>query len=284
MTGDGTPRSTLATLEGLGKAAVAVLGLIYALGLAVVTLHLASYGASGLGLLQEQYVLAGMWALLPLGATGFAFAVITAAALEEFGEMKADPVSTRKQRWLIIARKVRQAAIVSLTWFIIAAFFLGFVTPQVYRSGIASIGWWTLVKIGAQVAGFAVVLAIFAMGGLASFVARDKRDPAAGTVMFGTALLVLLGYLGFFTASVYPLIPAAVGGGQPRRIHVLLKSDSSEASATALLRGTTPPALLPEHRLLFATDKSYIVVDPSDPHRSIEIPKDLVTAVRTVGR
>jgi hypothetical protein len=42
--------------------------------------------------------------------------------------------------------------------------------------------------------------------------------------------------------------------------------------------------LLPEHRLLFATDKSYIVVDPSDPHRSIEIPKDLVTAVRTVGR
>jgi hypothetical protein len=284
MTGGGAPRSTLSTVEGLGKAAVTVLGLIYALGLAVVTLHLASYGASGLGLLQEQYVLAGMWALLPLGATGFAFAVITGAALDEFGEMKADPASTRKQRWLVIARKVRQAALMSLVWFFIAGFFLGFVAPQVYRSGIASIGWWTLVKIGAQVAGFAVVLAILAIGGLASFVARDKREPATGTVLFGTALLVLLGYLGFFTASVYPLIPAAVGGGQPRRIHVLLKSDSSEASVTALLRGTTPPALLPEHRLLFATDKSYIVVDPSDPHRAIEIPKDLVTAVRTVGR
>jgi hypothetical protein len=62
------------------------------------------------------------------------------------------------------------------------------------------------------------------------------------------------------------------------------RSDSSEVSAAALLRGTAPLALLPEHRLLFATDKSYIVVDPGDPHRSIEIPEDLVTAVRTIGR
>jgi hypothetical protein len=36
--------------------------------------------------------------------------------------------------------------------------------------------------------------------------------------------------------------------------------------------------------VLFATDKSYIVVDPGDPRRAIEIPKDLVTAVRTIGR
>jgi hypothetical protein len=284
MTNGEAPRSALATVEGLGKAAVAVLGLIYALGLAVVSLHLASYGASGLGLLQEQYVLAGLWALLPLGATGFAFAVIAGAAIEEFGEVKANAAATRKQRWLVIAGKVKQAAMVSVAWFIIAGFFLGFVTPQIYRSGIASIGLWTLVKIGAKVVGFAVVLAIFAIGGLASFVGAGKRNPVIGTVLLGTALFVLLGYLGFFTASVYPLIPATVGGGQPRRIHVLLKGDAPEASAAALLRGTPPPNQLSEHRLLFATDKAYIVVDPTDPHRAIEIPKDLVTAVLTVGQ
>src|SRR5262245_45468550 len=253
MTNGETRRDTLATAEALGKAAVAVLGLIYALGLAVVTLHLARYGASGLGFLQEQYVLAGMWALLPLGAIGFVFAVIVAAALEEFGEVQHDPTVTAARRWRIVAGKLWQAAKVSGAWFIIAGFFLGFLTPRAY--GLASIGSWALVKIGLQVAGFAAVLAIMTIGGLASFVAAGKRNPVVGTVLLGTALFVLLGYLGFFTASVYPLIPAALGGGQPRRIQILLKSD--DASAAALLDTRSAGAPLPEHRLLFASDKAY---------------------------
>src|SRR5262245_4497459 len=94
MTTDDPPRSVLATVEGLGKAAVAALGLIYALGLAVVSLHLAAYGASGLGLLQEQYVLAGILALIPLAAVGFVVAVIVGTALDEFGQVKTRAAST----------------------------------------------------------------------------------------------------------------------------------------------------------------------------------------------
>jgi hypothetical protein len=284
MTDGGTSFSTLETVEGLGKAAVAVLGLIYALGLAVVTLHLARYGASGLGLLQEQYVLAGMWALLPLGAIGFVCAVIGGTAFEEFGRMEADPASTRKQRWLMIGRKVRQGVFAALGWLIVAGFFLGFVAPPIAGSGIDALGRWTLLAIAAKVAGFAAALALFVTAGLRSIVGEERRNPVLGTVMLGTALFVLLGYLGFFTASVYPLIPATIGGGQPRRVQILLRSDAAEASAAALLRGAALPTLLSERLLLFANDKAYIVVDPGDPHRAIEIPKDLVTAVRTVGR
>src|SRR6185503_10126330 len=95
--------------------------------------------------------------------------------------------------------KIGQAALIAATWFIVAGFFLGFLTPRIYGAGSASLGLWTLVKIGGHV---------------------------VGTVLLGTALFVLLGYLGYFTASVYPLIPAAVGGGEPRRIHLVLKSDT----------------------------------------------------------
>ena len=284
MTNGDRPRSALATVEGLGKAAVAVLGIIYALGLAVVTLHLARYGASGLGLLQEQYVLAGVWALLPLGAIGFVCAAIVGAAFQEFGRLDADPTSTRRQRWVMIAGKVMQGFFAALAWLLTAGFFLGFVTPQISDPSAASLGGWTFLTIAAKVAGFAAVLALFVIGGLGLIVGEENRNPVLGTVILSTALFVLLGYLGYFTASVYPLIPAAVGGGQPRRIHILLKSGTAEASAAALLRGTPGQEPLSEHRLLFTTDKSYIVVDPSDPHRAIEIPKDLVTAVRTVGR
>src|SRR5262245_19421336 len=255
MSAGGAPRGVLVAVETLGKAGVAVLGVVYALGLAVVTLHVASYGASGLGLLHEQYVLAGVWALLPLGATGFAFAVIAAAALMEFGEMKADAASTLWQRWRLIGRKTWEAALASAAWFIIAGFFLRFLTPQIYSAGGASVGLWTVAKIGAHVVGFAAALTVFAIGGLATFVTTEKRLQAAGSVLLGAALFVLVGYLGYFTASVYPLIPAAVGGGEPRRIHIVLKSDTNATSAAALLDGSAA-APLAEHRLLFATDKS----------------------------
>ena len=284
MTDGEAPRRALETVERVGKAAVAVLGWIYALGLAVVTLHLARYGASGLGLLQEQYVLAGMWALLPLGAIGFVCAVIAGTAFEEFWRMDADPASTRKQRWLMIGRKVRQGVFAALGWLLVAGFFLGFVIPPIAGSGITALGGWTLLTIAAKVAGFAAALALFVIAGLGSIVGEGKQNPVLGTVMLGTALFVLLGYVGFFTASVYPLIPATVGGGQPRRIQILLRSSAADASAAALLRGAALSTSLSEHLLLFATDKAYIVVDPGDPHRAIEIPKELVTAVRTIGR
>lgn len=284
MTDGEAPRSALATVEALGKAAVAVLGVIYALGLAVVSLHLAAYGASGLGLLQEQYVLAGMWALLPLAAIGFVFAVIVGSAVDEYGQMKTEATATAKQRWLMIGQKGLEAAAAAFGWILVASFFLGFVTPQISSSGVAELGLGRLLVIALEVAGFAAALAIFVIGGLGTILGRQQSNVLVGTVMLGTALFVLLGYLGFFTASVYPLIPATVGGGQPRRIHVVLKSGTPEATMAALLRGTPSPEIVTEHRLLFATDRAYIVIDPTDPHRAIEIPKDLVTAVRTVGQ
>ena len=293
MTDGEAPRSILATVEGLGKAAVAALGVIYALGLAVVSLHVAAYGASGLGFLHEQYVLAGMWALLPLAAVSFICIVIVGYALDEYGQAAPEQDATTRtpreratarQRWLVIGKKGAEAAAAAFGWIVIAGFFLGFVTPQVSGAGIAELGIGRLLLIALKVAGFAATLAIFVGGGLGSIVGRETKNLLLGTVMLGTALVVLLGYLGFFTASVYPLIPATLGGGQPRRIQVMMKSGNPEASVAALLRGTPPPDVVSEHRLLFVTDRAYIVIDPGDARRAIEIPKDLVTAVRTIGR
>jgi hypothetical protein len=289
MTNGEAPSNALATLEKLSKAAVAALGAVYALGLAVVTLHMASYGASGLGLLHEQYVLAGMWALFPLGAIGFVFTVIFGAAVEEFDKKQtrsADvgPDARPVRRWREIGIKIGGVAMLSFSWLLISGFFLGFVASQIDRSSIAAVGIWALLTIAAKVTGFGVMIAIMLIGGIAGMVDKAKPNRPFAAVLLTTALIVMMGYLGFFTASVYPLIPAAVGGGQPRRVQVLLKSDPPGAAMAALLRGTSLPELLSEHRLLFATDQAYIVVDPGDQHRAIEIPKELVTAVRTIGR
>jgi hypothetical protein len=285
--GEASP-SVLATVEGLSKAAVAVLGVIYALGLAVVSLHLAAYGSSGLGLLQEQYVLAGMWALFPLAAIGFVVVVIVGTALDEYGRTAPDDRvkkdRKRPRRWLSIGRKALEAAAAAFGWIIVVSFFFGFVSPQIADPDAANLGVGRLIVLALEVAGFAAALCLLSAGGVTTIIGREQPNVLLGTVMLGTAFVVLIGYLGFFTASVYPLIPATVGGGHPRRVQVVLKGRNPEASMAALLAGTAPPELVSEHRLLFITDKVYIVIDPVDSHRAIEIPKDLVTAVRTIGR
>ena len=128
--------------------------------------------------------------------------MIAAAAVEEFGEMTHDPAATTAQRVRVIAGKLWQALKVSAAWLIINGFFLGFLSVHAYGVDATAMGVWGLLKVGAQVAAFAAVLAIFTVGGLASLVASRHRNPVAGTVLLGTGLVVLLGYLGFFTASL----------------------------------------------------------------------------------
>src|SRR5581483_4916878 len=86
-------RNVFGVVEGVGKAVVG-------LGLTVVTLHLARYGAAGVGLLQEQYVMAGVWALVPLVGIAFAVTVVVGATLEEFREtaLEPQPAGTRVPR------------------------------------------------------------------------------------------------------------------------------------------------------------------------------------------
>jgi hypothetical protein len=52
--------------ETIGKIALGVLGMFYVTGLIVVSTHLNQYGVFSLNLLRVNYIMAGIWALLPI--------------------------------------------------------------------------------------------------------------------------------------------------------------------------------------------------------------------------
>jgi hypothetical protein len=310
MTQDRSAPSVLGKIEGFGKAAVAVLGVVYALGLVVVTLHLAQYGVSGLGLLREQYVLAGVWALFPLGAVVFILSVIVASIPEIEGPSKPSaPGSLAKApgtggeepnkaaisisqrfgtfwtKFRRLASRLRSVATLAFGWILIPLFFLGFVSHYFSAGGASPFQLGELLRIALKVMGFCFAIAVLAFGGYWSLVRMsDYHHVFRGAVFCGTAMMAVLGYIGYFTASVYPRIPAAVGGGRPTRVQLLLKVDSSaESLSTVLYPGpnSLPPPLSTQHLLLFTTDATYIVIDPSNAQRTIEVSKDLIAAVRT---
>jgi hypothetical protein len=104
-------------------------------------------------------------------------------------------------------------------------------------------------------------------------------DLFSGIVTSTTALVALLGYIGYFTSSIYPRIPAVVGGEETIRVQLILKDEPAIAPLMKLLGESSPYQFHCAHRLLFATDKTYIVVDPRDPRKAIQISKDHITAI-----
>jgi hypothetical protein len=84
-------------------------------------------------------------------------------------------------------------------------------------------------------------------------------DLLFGIVTSATALVALLGYIGYFTSSIYPRIPAVVGGGETIRVQLILKDEPAIAPLMKLLGESSPYQFHCAHRLLFATDKTYIV-------------------------
>ena len=119
-------------------------------------------------------------------------------------------------------------------------------------------------------------------GDRARFARTDQpADTPYRVLGWSLALAAGIGYVGYFTNSVFPRVPAAAGGGAPTAVHILMRSDSAPMGLAAAIRGLPQDAAC-RHRLLFATQDAYIVVDPRDSTNAIEISRDLVAAMRSV--
>jgi hypothetical protein len=279
-------------LEWAGKVTAAVTAIIYILGLVVVTLHLGRYGASGLGLLHEQYVVAGIWVLVP---PVIATLLIAAAYVAAVTESQPDQKS-RYPRWLSALFAVIGVVI---GYPVIAGYFLSFV------SGVSvGINTTDLVLIGAGATFFAVIAAAFLAGGLGMVGSTSNYYRVVGLSLIVFGIFPVVGYVGYFTKNVYPKIPASIGGGEPVRIRILLGSEKNEdviveakglpeiakeikiedVRKLTLTKVKNPVqeflSASSEYDLLFVTNDAYIVVDPSDPQRALEIKKGMVSAVR----
>ena len=63
---DSARPTTKDVLELVGKITIGLAGFCYVIGLIVVTVHLRAYGLNSLDLPQLHYVMAGVWAMLPI--------------------------------------------------------------------------------------------------------------------------------------------------------------------------------------------------------------------------
>jgi hypothetical protein len=261
------------------KAVVAAATLVYVIGLAVVTLHLAKYGIANVGLVQAQFVPAGVMALVPIVAVAFLVAVVVALMQHELSGRFATGVprasgSFVKRRDMVVGVL---GAIIGILG--IARFFFGFVGAR-SDDVTAPLSVGEILIVGLAVLGF---VAAIAWGvGIARYARTEQpADMPYRVLGWSLALAGVIGYIGYFTSSVFPRVPAAAGGGAPTAVHIVMRSDSEPVSLAAAMRGLPQDAAC-RHRLLFATRDSYIVVDPRDSTNAIEIARELVAAVRSV--
>jgi hypothetical protein len=266
-------------LEAFARRAVALLAIAYVVGLAVVSLHLARYGVFGLGLAQAEYLLAGVWALVPLGVVGFMVVALGALVMQERGRLAGAGArasgSFASRRNMVIG-----VLAVSLGMLIMGLYLLSFVADRSAEDLVPPLSFADALVVGVVTLGFLVACGLGV--GITMF-ARSTQTVDIPYRVLGVALAItaLLAYIGYFTDTVYPRIPSAVGGGAPTAVHMVMRGDSMPGALRAVMRGIANEAAC-RHRLLFSSGNEYIIVDPRDSTNGIEVAKELVAAVRTV--
>jgi hypothetical protein len=268
-------------VEDYVKAGAAVVAALYGLGVAVSVLYLNGYGVAHVSFAKPQYILTGFWLVAPLlcGATTV-FLAADMLRLAKSGVLDGTP------RWL--PQSVRRANTYVST--IGGSILLG-ATPFIFLT----------VMIGHSInaphfdpdeaacvtvpAGLLAVLGL-ALLRLTREGARAIRvssktvfTPGLGSVLASIALLLtlIICYVMAFTNFVFPGIPAAVGGGQPRRVTLLLKSPMTFA-ALGVNQSAQPAKAL---WLLAETDASYVFIVDSRERQTVTISREAVLAVVT---
>jgi hypothetical protein len=93
-------------IADLAKTGAAVLGVLYALGFVVVTIHLGRYHVTPFGLLRAQYLLSGLWLLVPL--VGVVLPVLWALGIYRVG---VDGRSVPRSRFRLIGTYIVRAVL-----------------------------------------------------------------------------------------------------------------------------------------------------------------------------
>jgi len=95
----------------------------------------------------------------------------------------------------------------------------------------------------------------------------------AAPVYLALLLMIVLCYAVWFSARVYPLIPFSLGGGKP--LIVAFFEGEKKMPDEIQRAGQSSKRSVP-YQLLLETDRSFVVVTPSDKERCIEISRDSV--------
>lgn len=265
---DDSIKSLFSLLEGGIKLFVACGAVCYGFGFVTVAVHYSRYNVTSLSLLNTEYVVAGLLTLLPLG-------ILSAITLGFYFRLSEKKEGCLKRLSIVLGGLV--------VLVLILAFLL--------RDNFTS---WTVELFIIII----LVNALFFYIMLKSLVDDSRESRSMAYVALFYSIPALFIYTLLFSYYIYPEIPRGIGGGRPTNVRFALREvpvapGSSPANAETgqssppnnlepsvlLERDGTNSRVTIGYKLLLATDKTYVIQQPSNDKSTYEFPKDAVVGV-----
>jgi hypothetical protein len=236
-------------LEKVTKVSVSFIAIVYALGLIVVSVFLSEYGFRNFGLLDLQYIVAGLWALFP--AFMIAIALIFFRLSEGFFGLLITGLA-----WVGLFYFLG----IQFSWkWLVALLLAALVVFMLYQS----VSMW----LGERFINLTTQRMLGIKGPVFLFLRRQIL----------TYSLVIPFYLIFFALQVYPEIPPSLGGGAGQPVEFIVTTENHtilEATGIEVSDANLSDSVL----LLLETDKEYLVI-PTQDANAISLQKALISAV-----
>ena len=197
-------------IEILGKVAIGLIALGYAVGLVVINIHLNKYGIHSMSLFRLNYISAGMWALMPMLLPLFVFLLLLIIRKAHSGG---------KARYSIRGFVIPVILVLSVISFPL-------VVQHRLQMSFIQVGWLTSLGMGVLFSGYLILTV------------RDYLIvPARGSEYFAlpfttaaVAVCVLSLHAILFAYNVYDKIPSHLGGGRFQIVQLVLDADNNTST------------------------------------------------------
>jgi hypothetical protein len=271
------------SIELITKSAAVCIGFLYVCGLLVVTLYLAQFGVSSPGLVQLQFVGAGVLLIAPLFLTYFVVALVSTNLQLAQRRSPSDPprppgTGSLRRLWKTF-------------WFLAMAMVVGSTIlksalPLFMADSENGMMHWSTLRPYLYLMVMAVVLAYFVyyscLGWRLVWICKAAAPVTVKTiarpfVMTALCLIYFLGYASYFASKIYPQVPHELGGGKPLTIVFLLKPVVGNAMQP-VVPDTSGTRSIP-YKLLLETDNAYIVLSPDTKEFVVRINQDAVNGI-----
>jgi len=260
-------------IELIGKGLVFLVGVCYIVGLVIVNLHLNKYGFYSFSLLQINYILAGIWALVPVVAALLIGSAVFDKIAETSESTKQLPKKYRILNWLLL---------------VLSPLYMLIGTIPLYLGG-GQFEWaWIYVPTLGGLITFYLVAKIYSM------VIVRRYDKELGTrrsnrYTFGEVrtifitLIFFIAYMFVFARTLYREIPSSLGGGRPNLIQVTVKPEDKAYIESIGVGFSDIPYKTNPIELLLSTDRDYILL-PDPKGNAVSVPHDLIKSVIYIRR
>jgi hypothetical protein len=271
------PKVELTPLELLGivgKGAVGISTVFYLIGFVVVNVYLSRFSYYSENRLSAHYLIAGIWALAPILA-GWVFFLYIAFRFMEISKREIDNGDRSKRA---VTRYLLSIAVIVL---ILGTVGSCFVLLQ-FREWIARLSleskWGVFIVLGffSSLPILVLFWYIYDPNEPLSSI-KPKWIPLTVTLTFIAALFFWV-YITAFSHHLYGDIPATWGGGQPRLVRLIVKSEARDDLISVGINFPSGLNTSDALNLILATEKEYVfLIDNADA--SISIRRDIVQAV-----